>query len=93
MSEPDSTDPFTPVYEGFRQDCFLAWLEGYGVFCIPNLVARVEEGELVLYLLDHVGEADVAEIRRRLGEAKYHIADSRLTLEQIEEETGFRIPA
>lgn len=92
MSEPNVHDVLTPIYEGFREDYFLAWLEGYGLFCIPNFVARVEDGALVLHLLEHVTDADIAEIRRRLGDARYDIADERLTLKDIEEETGFKIP-
>ena len=82
----------TPIYDGFRKDYFLAWLEGYGLFCIPNFVARSQDGRLVLHLLEHVTESDLTEIRKRLGQAVYSIAEARLTLEQIEKETGFKIP-
>jgi hypothetical protein len=92
MTESDVHDVLRPIYEGFRQDCFLAWLEGYGLFCIPNFVARVQDRELVLHLLEHVTDADLVEIRRRLRDARYRIADARLTLPEIEEETGFKIP-
>lgn len=92
MSETDPMDVLAPIYDGFRQDYFLAWLEEYGLLCIPNFVARVEEGELVLHLLEHVTVADLAEIDRRMGDAGYRIAESRLTWQQIQDETGFQIP-
>jgi hypothetical protein len=92
MSEPDIHEVLTPIYDGFREDYFLAWLEGYGLFCIPNFVARVQDGELVLHLLEHVSDEDIAEIRRRMGDADYRVAESRLSLAEIEKETGFKIP-
>ena len=92
MKLSPTSDLLTPIYDGFREDYFLAWLEDYGVFCIPNFVATVQEGRLVLRLLAHVTPEDRREIRRRLGSAEYTIARKRLTLEEIERETGFKIP-
>ena len=87
-----TSDLLTPVYDGFRKDYFLTWLENYGLLCIPNFVARVKDGRLVIHLLAHVTPEDRREIRRRLGKADYTIARRRLTFEEIERETGFKIP-
>lgn len=87
-----TSDVLTPVYDGFREDYFLTWLEGYGLLCIPNFVAMVQDGKLVIHLLMHVTPEDRKEIRRRLGSADYTIARKRLTFEEIEKETGFKIP-
>ena len=53
MKLSPTSDLLTPIYDGFREDYFLAWLEDYGIFCIPNFVATVQEGRLVLRLLAH----------------------------------------
>ena len=91
MSDPEGGDRLGPIFDGFRQDYFLVWLEGYGLYCIPNFVAREQGGELVLYLLAHVTEEDLVEIRRRLAGVQHRIAQTRLTTAEIEAATGFRI--
>jgi len=92
MTAPASSADYTPIYEGFRKDYFLVWLEDYGLFCIPNFVARLQDGKLVLMLLEHVTEVDITNMRDRLGDAAYTIASERLTFAQIEREGGFKIP-
>ena len=92
MNHSPASELWTPIYDGFRDDYFLTWLEGYGIFCIPNFVAKVQDGKLVIHLLEHVTPADRRQIRRRLGSADYSIARKRLTLQQIEQDTGFKIP-
>ncbi len=80
------------VARRFEDDYFIRSLGDYGLFCMPNFVVTASNGKLLLRLLAHVTEADEAEIRSRLRGLPYEIGSERLTLDEIERQTGAHFP-
>lgn len=79
------------VARRFEDDYFIRSVGDY-VFCMPNFLATASRGKLSLRLLAHVTEADEAEIRSRLQGLTYEIEAERMTLAEIERQTGAAFP-
>ena len=75
----------------FEDDYFIRSVGDY-LFCMPNFLVTASKGKLSLQLLEHVTEADEAAIRTRLSGLAYEIQAQRLTLEEIERQTGAHFP-
>lgn len=80
------------LFERFRKDYFLVPLGNFGLFCIPNFVARQVENNVQILLLTHVTKEDEEAIKTRLEGIPYHVSPDRLSLAEIEQQTGFHIP-
>ncbi len=91
---PNQAEPIwmKELYERFREDYFWVPLGDFGVFCLPNFVAKQAQDRVLIYLLDHVTQEDQADIRSRLTGIPYEIQPERLTFAEIEKKTGFSIP-
>ena len=93
MKPIPANPPFMDVlYERFNKDYFWVPLGEFGLFCLPNFVARAAGDRVQIILLNHVTAEDEATLRARLAGIPYEIAPERLTLAQIEKQTGFKIP-
>jgi hypothetical protein len=80
------------VARRFEDDYFVRSVGDY-LFCMPNFLVTASRGKLSLRLLAHVTEADEAAIRDRLSGLPYEIEAQRLTLEELERQTGAHFPA
>jgi hypothetical protein len=93
MSPNPANPPFMDVlYERFNKDYFWVPLGDFGLFCLPNFVARAVGSTVHIILLSHVTEEDEAAIRARLAGIPYEMQPERLTLAEIEKKTGFKVP-
>ena len=93
MSPIPANPPFMEVlYERFNKDYFWVPLGEFGLFCLPNFVARAAGEHVEITLLDHVTAQDELDLCARLAGIPYEIQPQRLTLAQIEKQTGFKIP-
>ena len=80
------------VMKRFNKFYFIRALGERGYFCMPNFVFRVEEETLYIQWLTHVSEADEAGVVAQLRDLPYKILPKRLTLAQIEAESGHTFP-
>lgn len=92
MTSDTELDLLGAIVTRFGDDYFIRDLAVNVLFCIPNFVATAASGKLQIQLLSHVSQSDEDQIRERLAGLPFKVSADRLTLSELEHQTGHHFP-